>query len=251
MWCSSRRARSAAYLAVVRDAHWSAAVRDAGDVALRRVMGEPIDEVNEDGVSQVIADHRAEGTEVHGTDCEVIGDLETMQSPPQRYARLGKAWVNVSESDGHTDDDTVDLRLLQRLPAAVVPGDVHAVVVDGATIIGRDAGEWGGDLHVVDQRGVVTRLLAANVVELRTVGDVVLAFTGLAHMGINKGAVYRVHHDRDGWHAEPLVALPGVPYAMRAVPHASAFVIASENNAVVVGVDGTIETLACRLVEPR
>jgi HEAT repeat protein len=241
-------AEAAAHLATLRDEHWSAVVRDAADVALRRVTGEQIDEVNDN------TDHRAEGGWVHGPPCDVVGDLETMQAPPDRYARVGRGWVNVSLSDvDHDDDhdDTIDSALLQRLPALAVPGDVRAVVVDGATIIGRDAGEWIGDLHVIDPRGVATKLLADNVLGLRKVGDVVVVFTGLAHMGTDEGAVFRVQRDNDGWHAVPLVALPEAPYRIRAVPHANAFVVVGERNAAIVGVDGTIEAVACRLAEPR
>lgn len=179
--------------------------------------------------------------------CDVIGDADAMQSAPHLYARVGNTWIDGSIADDPVNE--VDLAMLRRLPPREM-GDARAVEVEDGTMVGRDAGEWGGDLHFISHDGVATRLLNANVLGLKKVDDAVLVFTGLAHLGINEGELVRVQRDHAGWHATPLVTLPEAPYGIRAVsPHA--FVVTGESNAAIVDIDGNIEPVACRLVEPH
>lgn len=239
-------------LAVLRDVHWSAAVRDTADIALRRVMGERIGELNDahDGVHQVVADHRAEGGEVHGFGCDVEGNLATMTEPPHRFVFVADEWLDVSNQETPMFDG-IDPRIATlRLPPLQVPARVDSMPVDDGTLVGRDAGEWGGDLHFIDRRARVTKLHDGNVIQLRAIDGVVFAFTGLAHMGGNDGAVLRIEKHEGRWRAVPFVALPGAPYAIRRVPGRAAFVVVDDLNAAVVDVDGTIETVPCRIAAP-
>ena len=59
-------------------------------------------------------------------------------------------------------------------------------------LMGSNRGEWGGELVYRNRRGKDEVLLAENVRGIFASGSDALVFTGLAHMGINEGAVYRV-----------------------------------------------------------
>jgi hypothetical protein len=68
----------------------------------------------------------------------------------------------------------------------------HAVRFGSGVLMGSDRGEWGGELVYRSSRGEDTILLAQNVQGIYIRGRDALVFTGLAHMGMNDGAVYRV-----------------------------------------------------------
>ena len=59
-------------------------------------------------------------------------------------------------------------------------------------LMGSNRGEWGGELVYRNRQGKDEVLLTENVRGIFAAGSDALVFTGLAHMGINEGAVYRV-----------------------------------------------------------
>jgi hypothetical protein len=59
-------------------------------------------------------------------------------------------------------------------------------------LMGSNRGEWGGELVYRNRQGRDETLLTENVQGIFVSDSRALVFTGLAHMGINEGAVYRV-----------------------------------------------------------
>ena len=84
--------------------------------------------------------------------------------------------------------------------------------LSGGTLLGFDAGEWGGRLIFLDQQGQTTLINEDNVSGLAKVGAHVLVFSGLAHMSMNTGSIAELIRDKNGVPTvRPLLTLPGTP----------------------------------------
>ncbi len=96
-------------------------------------------------------------------------------------------------------------------PAPAITASNRLTVPEGE-FIGTDRGEWGGDLTFVAKHGAKQVILSENVHALVRLGANIIAITGLAHMGSNRGVLYRTVRDATGvWKAEPWRVLPGAP----------------------------------------
>ncbi|HWX66840.1 MAG TPA: hypothetical protein VNZ27_10495 [Rhodanobacter sp.] len=74
---------------------------------------------------------------------------------------------------------------------------VHALAAYDGQLLGGDRGEWGGELLFRDSKGEIHRLLEKNVHGIFEMPFGIVAFTGLAHMNSNQGAIYIVSRNRN------------------------------------------------------
>lgn len=82
----------------------------------------------------------------------------------------------------------------------------------GGTIIGKDEGEWGGEVSFREPDGSAYTVISDNSHGVFEMHYGVIALTGLAHLGTNRGTVHllsRPHGSRVS--ATPLMQLPGSP----------------------------------------
>ena len=82
----------------------------------------------------------------------------------------------------------------------------------GGTLIGKNEGEWGGEVAFQEPDGTSYTVVADNSRGIFEMPYGVIALTGLAHLGSNHGAVHLLSR-LPGAHvtARPLVQLPGAP----------------------------------------
>lgn len=66
----------------------------------------------------------------------------------------------------------------------------YAMRFSGGILMGGDRGEWGGELMFRDGGGADHRLLEENVKGIFKNATGAFVITGLAHLGINEGAIY-------------------------------------------------------------
>lgn len=71
----------------------------------------------------------------------------------------------------------------------------HVLAAFDGQLLGGDRGEWGGELVFRDRDAVIHRMLEHNVLAIIPMPFGVAVFTGLAHMGASKGAIYVVRQD--------------------------------------------------------
>lgn len=109
-------------------------------------------------------------------------------------------------------------------------GRRHVLSVSDGLIVGFDKGEFGGRAFWFSKDGRKHYALSPfpepvsvydvhpeNVQGLVHLGADVLAFEGLAHLGLDEGRVVRIHRGRDGrWRATTFATLPGAPAAIAA-----------------------------------
>ena len=74
--------------------------------------------------------------------------------------------------------------VLRRFPAT------HSISALGGLVIGKNAGEWGGEVAFREPDGRTYRLVDDNSQGIFAMPFGVVALTGLAHLTMNHGAVY-------------------------------------------------------------
>lgn len=72
----------------------------------------------------------------------------------------------------------------------------HMLAAFDGQLLGGDRGEWGGELVFRDKDAVIHRMLEHNVRAIIRMPFGIAVFTGLAHMGMSKGAIYVVAQER-------------------------------------------------------
>jgi hypothetical protein len=116
---------------------------------------------------------------------------------------------------------------------------------------GTDDGEWGGELRVT-ARDEVRVLLSDNVRALVPTQDGLLVFTGLAHLGISRGAVHRVLNPASDPVLERITLLPDAPVIVlqhKESTDAVRTVILGASSLMLLSDLGSIEHLEVLLVD--
>lgn len=108
-------------------------------------------------------------------------------------------------------------------------------------LVGEDKGEWGGSIKFMPDTGKDYTLVEENFQGFYTLEGRLFALTGLAHMGIDEGAIYEIIF-RDGrWAADGIAKLDGCPEAFSIVDNM--LYLVTSNSLSTVSADGMIETL--------
>ncbi len=121
--------------------------------------------------------------------------------------------------------------------------EMECLEVDGGFLTGTDFGEWGGQILFVDRDGKPAVLAEVNTPFIHQSTHGVFAVTGLAHMTLNHGEIYRLKKSQDGrWNAEKWRQLPGAPFASRLLQDGSIFVT-GYGGMTLIAPDGTMKSL--------
>src|SRR3546814_4876269 len=67
----------------------------------------------------------------------------------------------------------------------------------GGTLVGKDEGEWGGEVAFREPDGNTYTVIADNSHGIFEMPYGVVALTGLAHLGINRGAITPLNRSAD------------------------------------------------------
>lgn len=82
----------------------------------------------------------------------------------------------------------------------------------GGTLIGKDEGEWGGEVAFREPDGTTYTVVADNSHGIFEMPYGLIALTGLAHLGSNRGTVHLLSRAPGARvSARPLMQLPGSP----------------------------------------
>jgi hypothetical protein len=136
--------------------------------------------------------------------------------------------------DGRTPEPHITL--IQQVPSLGIP-------VEGGYLVGSNRGEWGGELVFLDSEGKQTILLHDNVRGIYRMSSGIVAVTGVSHLGMGHGAVYKVSKGEDGtWRASQWKVLPDAPVTSGVRPNGNLFV-ACYKEKVEISPSGDVETV--------
>ena len=123
--------------------------------------------------------------------------------------------------------------------ATISPGT--GMKVPEGYLVGRDSGEFGGELVYLSEKSSATILLKQNTRAIYRMPFGILAVTGLAHLGLNDGALFLVMPvESGGYTARRWKTLPGAPGVSGMLDNGKLF-IATLGGDVVISPEGTIE----------
>lgn len=132
---------------------------------------------------------------------------------------------------------------LQQVPNSLQQVPNVGISVEGGYLVGSDRGEWGGELAFLDSGGQRTILLRDNVCGIYRMTFGIVAVTGLSHLGMGHGAVYKVSKAKDGtWRASQWKGLPDAAFAAGVRPSGNLFV-ACYKGTVEISPSGEVETV--------
>lgn len=118
-----------------------------------------------------------------------------------------------------------------------------AVKIEDGYLVGADLVEWGGGITFVDLEGNLRVIASANTEAIYKTAHGIFAVTGLAHMTLNSGFIYRISKPADGaWAVEKWRALPGAPRFSRLLKDGNLF-ISCYGGIVLVSPDGDMKSL--------
>lgn len=101
------------------------------------------------------------------------------------------------------------LRVLENIRTA--NGVVSEMKGKHFTYAAIDNGEWGGGLDAVGPSGTKITLTRENVKGFFRLGAGIYALTGLAHLSVNTGRLYRIEESSDGARLALVTMLTGAP----------------------------------------
>lgn len=108
-------------------------------------------------------------------------------------------------------------------------------------LVGSNHGEFGGELVLIDRAGSQTVLLYENTQGIYEMTCGVVAVTGIDHLAVNRGILFKVSQRADGtWKARGWKALPGSPHASSMLANGNLWVDCS-NGCVEISPAGDIK----------
>jgi hypothetical protein len=111
----------------------------------------------------------------------------------------------------------------------------------GGWLVGFDAGEFGGGLWWFSRDGSKTiELLSDNVHAIYEIKKTILILTGLSHMNLNFGHIYKLNDNADKPTVTSVVTLGGSPEASTVDTDGDNIVIATPERVLRVDMDGKV-----------
>jgi hypothetical protein len=124
-----------------------------------------------------------------------------------------------------------------------VRGVSSTLVVEGGRLEARDAGEWGGAIVFRRSNGGIDTVFAGNALGFVKTRGLVLAFTGLAHLGLDYGELLVLSATSSGsWRADRATSLGSAPSAVTLV-HPDTLLVVTTKGLLQVTTAGTVVPL--------
>jgi hypothetical protein len=230
-WMMAKEADAA--LSDVARRHWLRPVRDAATRALRSIHDEeksrPVYEWEQ------VFDKR----DPFNFESAPFGEEDTGECASEAWSWSGGE-IAGSRPGVSTDE-------LQRMGRKFGLDNLNAYHrVANGTLLGTDAGEWGGNLWFQSDNGKREQLFELNIQDIDDSANGIIAIAGIAHMTINYGYVLAIKPVAGGGYAaQRSVVLPGAPAFMRPVG-AGEFMIVTTHGAFVLHGDWRLEEAHCQ-----
>ncbi len=220
-------ARAIGPLEDVAAKHWAPPVRGAARTAIKVIEGEGVyPEETDEFTSGFSADALLAFEPTAPLNPVLMMDADELD------ASALKRWVYDAEIRGY-DADGEHIYPIQQEPAC-------GLRVANGVLLGGDGGEWGGELmHMMDGASP-KKLLDRNTRGIHKLGTQIVAVTGMAHLVINEGMVYRVFPDDPSFVAKPWRRLPGAPLRSGRLADGRLF-ISCIGGDVILSEDGDIQ----------
>ena len=90
----------------------------------------------------------------------------------------------------------------------------HIFSVQEGAFLGYDYGEFEKGLYFKNKEGLIYSIIGENVLGIYSSKDTIFVFTGISHLLINEGAIYRIENGSNARpQAKKIKDLPGKPFS--------------------------------------
>lgn len=122
-------------------------------------------------------------------------------------------------------------------------GDIVSLKVSNGWIIGRDAGEWGGDLKWYSKRGYRKKEIYGMVHQLNRFNNEIYAISGIYHMSLSSGRLLNIEYDetKKEWTTNILYNFNEYPFVYTKV--GSYFYVITEKNFIRIDENNNVTYL--------
>lgn len=189
----------------VATSHWYALVRDFAAVTAQRLRA---DQAPLDKDAQHYYSHRARNCSAD--QFAIMAEPEQIKIYDREFKGLSQFSYKHPWCADASTSEAQDLAQFCTSPESTVKPDVAAKVGD-SWLTGTNRGEWGGEMMALYQDGSTELILNENIEDIYSYGSTAYATTGLAHLGMNNGVLYRATEIGKGFAVEPIYRLPGAP----------------------------------------
>lgn len=189
----------------VADSHWYPLVRNFAAVTAQRLsQGQP--PLDKD--SQHYYSHRASNCSAE--QFAIASEPATAKVYDAKFEGLSQFTYKHPWCAAEAESKGRDLEQFCALPESTVKPAV-ATKVGESWLTGTNRGEWGGEMMAFYPDGSTELILNENIEDIYSYGSTAYVTTGLAHLGMNDGILYRTTEIAKGFAIEPIYRLPGAP----------------------------------------
>ncbi|MDT7526718.1 HEAT repeat domain-containing protein [Pseudidiomarina sp. GXY010] len=190
----------------VATSHWYALVRDFAAVTAQRLRA---DQPPLEKDAQHYYSHRARNCSAD--QFAIMAEPEQIKIYDREFNGLNQfsykhPWCadkEAAEADEYLTEFCASLESMVQPNVAAKVGD--------SWLTGTNNGEWGGEMMAFYKDGSHEQVLWTNIEDIYSYGSTAYATTGLAHLGMNNGMLYRATEIAKGFAVEPIYRLPGAP----------------------------------------
>ncbi|CUA85890.1 HEAT repeat domain-containing protein [Pseudidiomarina woesei] len=189
----------------VATSHWYTLVRDFAAVTAQRLRA---DQPPLEKDAQHYYSHRARNCSAE--QFAIMAEPEQIKIYDREFKSLNQFSYKHPWCAEDSTSEAQDLAQFCASPESTVQPNVAAKVGD-SWLTGTNRGEWGGEMMAQYQDGSTELILNENIEDIYSYGSTAYVPTGLAHLGMNNGVLYRTTEIAKGFAIEPIYRLPGAP----------------------------------------
>jgi hypothetical protein len=153
-----------------------------------------------------------------------------------------------AEPDEHGVIEMNESNMVERVTTIRQVPTVALKIADG-WLLGSDRGEWGGELLHMPSSGSSSVLSEENIENIFTLGDNLVATSGLTHLFLNDGILLKIELNSFGRYiARPWKRLPAAPVKSSRLKDGDLLVNTHDGGSVIIDAKGTMRMAECKTV---
>ena len=164
------------------------------------------------------------------------------------YGAADEAQQKADDPDGII---RIDSGNMMEIREKVVKNPSVALKTPKGWLAGYDGGEWSGELMYLANDGQSTKLIDGNIQDLFSFKGFSVALSGMAHLSINTGSVYKVERSEDSWEANLWIDLPGAPDRSWLTEAGDIYIDTYRGGSILLSQDGSLKMAPCEKYEDK
>lgn len=127
---------------------------------------------------------------------------------------FSKEWYELNHSN---DDYLVKNENGQLIVKSIEPKNGTELKINGGKLIGKNYGEWGGELlfQSDDKKIKPLKIKEGNILKIYSVNNKIYFIEGIAHLSISEGGLFELYNNQNNFTYKKLIHFPDAPEAFQ------------------------------------